>query len=158
MRWGLYNDMKTRPEGEPSLVYFSGIIREGPLVVGLGGSSVHVEGHKGATSTYSRSATPSLVKWLLSGLHKGAPPEKTWWEQTTETHVYQAMAVALHEFPPPSISMQFLAKKLCSGTLNHYEYMIGVDQARMLLGTPIWVAEAPPYFSQENHWGLDDQW
>jgi len=111
---------------------------------------VHVEGHKGATGTYSRSATPALVKWLLSGLHKDAPPEKDWWESRAEKNLYEAMAVALHNFPPPSITMRFLAKTLSRGILNGNEYMIGVKQSKMLLGTPIWVAEASPYSSEEN--------
>jgi hypothetical protein len=61
MRWGLFNDQGTRPQDEPALVYFGGINKEEiPIVVGLGGSSMHVEGHRGATSTYSRSAGPPL--------------------------------------------------------------------------------------------------
>lgn len=157
MRWGLFNDQGTRPQDEPALVYFGGINKEEiPIVVGLGGSSMHVEGHRGATSTYSRSAGPPLVRWLLSAL-KGEEPIRTLWDVENErSEVHVAMAVALHYFPPPSYNLTFLAKTLSTGVLSGYDYMIGVQKARMLLGTPIWVSEAPS--DEENMWGLDDQW
>jgi hypothetical protein len=64
------------------------------------------------------------------------------------------MAVALHYFPPPSYNLTFLAKTLSTGVLSGYDYMIGVQKARMLLGTPIWVSQAPS--DEDNVWGLDD--
>jgi hypothetical protein len=60
------------------------------------------------------------------------------------------MAVALHYFPPPSYNLTFLAKTLSTGVLSGYDYMIGVQKARMILGTPIWVSQAPS--DEENVW------
>lgn len=80
MRWGLYDDMAERPESEPALVYFGGFDKDGPLVVGLGGSARHVTGHQGASSTYSRSAMPVLVKWLLAGIEHGGLPKLPQWD------------------------------------------------------------------------------
>jgi hypothetical protein len=63
MRWGLFNDCETRPKDEPTLVFFGGFEKTISLIVGLGGSSKHVLGHEGATSTWSRSSTPTIVRW-----------------------------------------------------------------------------------------------
>jgi hypothetical protein len=97
MRWGLYNDLETRPAGFPPLVYFGGMPNI-PLVVGLGGSSVHVLGHDGATSTYSRSATPTLVKWLLQGLYDEVRADELHrrLELGFDGDLYEAICVALH--------------------------------------------------------------
>jgi hypothetical protein len=96
------------------------------------------------------------VRWLLSAL-KGEEPIRTLWDVENERgEVQVAMAVALHYFPAPSYNLTFLAKTLSTGVLSGYDYMIGVQKARMLLGTPIWVSEAPS--DEENVWGLGDQW
>ena len=65
MKWGLYGDAG-RPTDEPPLVYFGG--QTETTIFGLGGSTRHVIGFEGATSTSSRSATPYLVAHLLEGL------------------------------------------------------------------------------------------
>jgi hypothetical protein len=61
MKWGLLGDAG-RPTDEPPLVYFGG--RTESTIFGLGGSTRHVIGFEGATSTSSRSATPYLVARL----------------------------------------------------------------------------------------------
>ncbi len=101
MRWGLFDDAGTRPEGEAPLVYFGGFDRDVPLMVGLGGSSKNVIGHEGASSTYSRSATRQIVRWLMAGIDDGKPPEpRPWWDEDDrrgdEYHVFSAMTIALH--------------------------------------------------------------
>lgn len=161
MRWGYYNDCGTRPDDAPALVYFSGFDpTDEPLVVGLGGSFQHVEGHYGATSTWSRSAAPALTNWLISGLKNDQPPSPIWSELYTTTAVYEGMAVALNNFPPTNpVHVQFVAKNLSEGVLEHYDYMLGVPRARMLLGTPLWVASLDLGESEQQRWGLDhDQW
>jgi hypothetical protein len=159
MRWGLYDDLGERPEAEPALVYFGGFDRDVPLVVGLGGSARHVIGHQGASSTYSRSATPVLVKWLLAGIEHGGPPKLPEWDSAFDMHdVYAAIAIAQHYLKPPTQNLEFVAKTLTVGRVNDCEAFIGVASATVILATPLWVAQSPPYLDEENHWGLDDQW
>ena len=159
MRWGLYDDMGERPESEPALVYFGGFDKDGPLVVGLGGSARHVTGHQGASSTYSRSATPVLVKWLLAGIEHGGSPKLPQWDTAFDMHdLYAAIAIAQHYLKPPTQNLEFVAKVLTIGRVDGYEAFIGVSSAKVILATPLWVAQSPPYLDEENHWGLDDQW
>lgn len=161
MRWGLFNDYGKRPDDEPALVYFGGFDKRGPLLVGLGGSSKHVVGHEGASSTYSRSATPILVEWLLAGVQNNAPPELPEWHPANDMHsVYSAMAIALHYLRPPNLRLEFVAKTLSVGDVDGCEMWIGAPKARVILGSPLWVAQAPPYVGSggANHWGLDEGW
>lgn len=158
MRWGLYNDLETRPEGCPPLVYFGGVDPTMPLIVGLGGSSVHVLGHSGATSTYSRSATPTLVKWLVKGLYSEdddfTPQSKrnTW----IDDDPYEAVAVALHYLKPPTQQLQFLAKTLAVGTCSS-EHMTGFPRSIVVLGTPLYVEHADAQ-TETVGFGLDEEW
>ena len=159
MRWGLYDDLGRRPETEPALVYFGGFDKDVPLVVGLGGSARHVTGHQGASSTYSRSATPVLVKWLLAGIEHGGPPKLPKWHSAFDMHdLYAAIAIAQHYLKPPTQNLEFVAKTLSVGRVDACEPFIGVSSAKVILGTPLFVAQAPPYLDEENHWGLDEQW
>lgn len=159
MRWGTFHDNGRRPDDEPALVYFGGFDKTVPLVVGLGGSSKHVIGWEGATSTWSRSATPTIVHWLMAGLQQDAPPKSllSWEEEIEEGELFAAMAIALHHLKPPTQDMEFLAKTLKTGTVRGYESFIGVPSARVILGTPLYVAQAHP-LPDDNRWGLDDQW
>jgi hypothetical protein len=159
MRWGLFDDCGTRPEDEPPLVYFGGFEKTLPLVVGLGGSSKHVVGHEGATSTYSRSCTPVIVKWLFSGLKYGGPPElPAWWDKgAEESELSSAVAVALHYLRPPTQDLEFLAKTLWTGRLYGHEHLTGVLEARVVLGTPLYVAQSHP-MPDEVRFGLDKEW
>ena len=158
MRWGLFNDYGIRPEDEPPLVYFGGYEKTLPLIVGLGGSSKHVVGHEGATSTQSRSATPVIVKWLFSGLKNGGPPKLSAWEmQAEESMLSGAIAVALHELRPPTQNLEFLAKTLWTGTLYGHKHLTGMSEAKVALGTPLYVALSHR-IPDEARFGLDEEW
>lgn len=159
MRWGLFDDRGQRPDDEPALVYFSGFEKTEPLIVGLGGSSKHVVGHEGASGTWSRSSTPVIVRWLVSAVQRDSPPDLPQWgdNQREETELYEAMAIALHYLKPPTQDLEFVAKTLAIGTLFGLEHFTGVPSARVILGTPLYVAQAHP-LPDENTWGLDNQW
>ena len=157
MRWGLYNDHGHRPDDEPPLVYFGGFDSAQKLLVGLGGSTKHVIGHDGATSTYSRSSTPALVRWLFSGMRNDKPPDlPEWWDmRAEEDEVYQAMAIAQHYLRPPTQELEFFAKTLVIGEAHGCAAFIGADSAQAILGTPLFVAQSHP-LPDDNRWGLNE--
>lgn len=108
MRWGIFQDQR-RPEDEPPLVYFGAFA--GDTILGLGGSTRHVLGSEGISSTTSRSATPFLVHHLLSGL--GYPD--TGWDtfksyDSSECMTYEAVVLATSQLRGPTANMEFLAK------------------------------------------------
>jgi hypothetical protein len=159
IRWGFYNDCDGRPEDEPALVYFGGF--QNNLLLGMGGSSCHVVGHEGATSTWSRSSTPTLVRWLLSGLQKGRRPP-TWDDpRSEESEVFRAMAVAQYYLRPPTQTVEFVAKTIASGEVQGMEPFIGVDKARVILATPLYVAQTDLIqihrFRDTPVWGLTER-
>jgi hypothetical protein len=163
VRWGFYNDCRTRPVDEPALVYFGGF--EDGLLLGMGGSSCHVLGHEGATSTWSRSSTPTLTRWLLSGLEGGRPTSAQWCEvgdlpsmRDEEDEVFRAMTVAQHYLRPPTQTVEFVAKTLAVGEVIGMEPFIGVKKARAILATPLYVALLKPP-NDNPTWGLsEDDW
>lgn len=130
MRWGIYAD-NGRPNDEPPLVYFGGTT--GETVCGLGGSSRHVIGFRGAGNTGSRSVTPYLIAHLLNGLDI---PTKGWnapgLRKDTEQHTREAITAANGYLTGPELQMEFVAKTL----------LIGRD---FLLGTPLYVVEVGPF-------------
>ncbi len=158
MRWGFYNDCNSRPDDEAALVYFGGF--QNDLLVGMGGSSCHVVGHEGATSTWSRSSTPTLVKWLLSGLQKGDRP--TVWDdpRSEENEVFTAMAVAQYYLRPPTQTTEFGAKVIATGYVERLDHFIGTKKARVILATPLYVANTDlsqiQRFRQVSNWGLTE--
>lgn len=157
MRWGLFNDQGNRPEDEPPLVFFGGLEKIDGIVVGLGGSSRHVVGHEGASSTYSRSTTPAIVRWLLAGL-ADAPPPVMWDDVAAERQqVLAGVGIGLHYLRPPTQRLRFLAKTLLSGPLLGHEHLTGLPEARAILGTPLYVSMSQPP-ADEDRWGLDDGW
>ena len=158
IRWGIYNDCEERPEDEPALVYFGGF--DSNLLLGLGGSSCHILGHEGATSTWSRSSTPTLVRWLLSGLHKGKRP-KVWGDRREEEdEVFRAMAVAQYYLRPPTQRVEFVAKTIATGEVTGMQPFIGVEKARAILATPLYVAQLDlaqiHRFRDNPVWGLTE--
>jgi hypothetical protein len=159
MRWGMYNDLELRPEGCPPLVYFGGVDPTVPLIVGLGGSSTHVLGHAGATSTYSRSATPTLVRWLVSGLYNEDDVEQRHRRVKAglDGDLYESIGVALHYLRPPTQQLEFLAKTLAVGKSYGLEHMTGFAETTVVLGTPICVYQAHP-LPDPKLVGLDDEW
>jgi hypothetical protein len=156
MRWGLFDDQGHRPLGEAPLVFFGGIEKEEQIIVGLGGSSKHVVGHEGASSTYSRSTASAIVSWMLAGLADMTPVG--WGDPEGERQqVLAGIGIALHYLRPPTQRLRFLAKTLLAGTIPGHEHMTGFSAARGLLGTPIYVSMVNPP-KNEDRWGLDDQW
>jgi hypothetical protein len=153
VRWGFYNDCHRRPEDEPALVYFGGF--QNDLQLGMGGSSCHVVGHQGATSTWSRSSTPILTKWLLSGLHDCKRPKAWGSMREEEVEVFRAMAVAQHYLRPPTQRVEFVAKTLAIGKVTGMAPFIGVDEAKAILATPLYVAQLDPFLDNPQ-WGLSD--
>jgi hypothetical protein len=153
MRWGMYGDSGMRDPAEGPLVYFGGLEVRSGILLGLGGSSRHVMGHDGATSTYSRSCTPSLVTALIRGMESGVAEPPTDDPRHGEDEVYTAMAIAQHYLRPPTQNLEFFAKTLMSGETYGCASYIGVSNIRAILGTPLYVAPAAPY-PTDNHWGL----
>src|SRR5258705_6197289 len=123
MRWGLFDDAGTRGEGAPALVYFGGLNRAGPVIVGLGGSSSNVVGHDGATGTHSRSNAAAIVRWMLAGIGgNNAPDFAAWGDMDGELQeVLEGVAIALHYLRPPTQDLQFFAKVLLMGTIHRLE-------------------------------------
>jgi len=167
VRWGFYNDCRTRPEDEPALVYFGGFehnLFQHPLLLGMGGSSCHVVGHEGATSTWSRSSTATLTRWLLAGLQTGERPASAQYCEVgdlpsmreEEDEAFGAMAVAQHYLRPPTQEVEFVAKTLAIGEVVGMESFIGVKKATAILATPLYVAQAE-LFNDNQKWGLSDE-
>ena len=159
MRWGLFDDNGTRPEGEAPLVYFGGFDKTIPLIVGLGGSSKHVVGNEGATSTNSRSCTPTIARWLFAGLERDKPPALQGWrdKNSEEQELFAGMAAALHYLRPPTQELEFLAKTLIVGKTYSNKHLTGVPEAKIILGTPLYVVLA--HVAPENsRYGLDKEW
>jgi hypothetical protein len=112
MKWGLYDDSGMRPNNEGPLVYFGGI--QDGMLLGLGGSSHHVIGLYGLSSTGSRSATPVLVAFLRSGLDSGEVPSLYRSVPRDDMgELYEAMALANHYLKEPIQSLEFVAKVIC---------------------------------------------
>jgi hypothetical protein len=113
------------------------------------------------TSTWSRSSTPTLVKWLLSGLQKGERP--TVWDdpRSEENEVFTAMAVAQYYLRPPTQTAEFVAKVITTGYVERLGHFIGTNKARVILATPLYVANTDvaqiQRFRQVSNWGLKER-
>lgn len=108
MRWGVFDDFGERPTGDLPLVYFGGFDKDNSILLGLGGSSKHLVGSQGITNTHSRSNTPSLARALLRGLEYPNPELPEWWDlEDEEDRIFSAMAIAQHNFRPPSQLLEF---------------------------------------------------
>lgn len=154
MRWGIYSENGIGQGDDGPLVYFGGLDNETSTLVGLGGSSKHVVGHEGASGTSSLSYTQKLVAVLLHGLEHGAAPPPLYEDRATEEAViYSAVAIAQHRIRPPTQGLEFLAKTLMVGKAHHVERYIGIASARVIIGTPLYVALASPA-GEHDHWGM----
>lgn len=147
MRWGIYNDSQSRPDNEGPLVYFSGFA-DG-LLIGLGGSSHHIVGCYGLSSTASRSSTPALVQFLRTGLETGEAPAPYWRDRREELdQVYQAMAIANRYLREPTQDLEFVARVICRGDGSGWGLRIeqGKDRepVEAILATPLYVAQVHP--------------
>jgi hypothetical protein len=157
MRWGLFDDHGHRGHEEAPLVFFGGIEKSLPMFVGLGGSSRHLIGYYGATSTHSRSTTRAIVDWIMAGL-EDRESVVPWGDLEGERQMVMAgVAIAIHNLRPPTQKLKFLAKTLLTGTISGHEHITGFPRATGLLGTPLYVSQvdAP---KDEERYGLDDQW
>jgi uncharacterized protein DUF7019 len=143
MRWGLYRGAG-RPDEEPPLVYFGG--RTSNTLFGLGGSSKHVIGNFGASSTGSRSVTPHLVAHLLQGL--GVPQDG--WNTIRnlgdefDYDTCSAIALATDHLKGPEQILEFYAKTLWTGRFTD-PYSGTKGMTDVVLGSPIFVSLASPY-------------
>lgn len=142
MRWGIFKDTG-RPDGEPPLVYFGGKTVE--TIFGFGGSTYHVVGVQGASSTGSRSVTPYLVAHLLEGLDINPQGWNAWFEEEGREHqTFQAVAAASHQLRPPDQNMEFFTNTLLTGKVKHP--LFTEDKIlKCVLGSPLYVAMAAPY-------------
>jgi len=142
MRWGMYADDGLRPSDQGPFVYFGAIHDD--ILLGMGGSSHHVEGWYGVTATGSRSATPALVQFLLSAVDTGDRPD--WFQREEIDEVFSAMALANHYLMKgPVQQLDFVAKVLCRERyckLKPWEEEIG----RGILATPLYVSQVDPMF------------
>ena len=153
MRWGIYSEDGIGQDDGP-LVYFGGLDNETSTLVGLGGSSKYVVGHEGASGTSSLSYTQKLVAVLLHGLeHGAAPPPLCEVRAAEESLIYSAVAIAQHRIRPPTQGLEFLAKTLMVGKAHGVERYIGIASARVIIGTPLYVALVSQA-SQADHWGM----
>ena len=142
MQWGIYNDSNFRPDNEGPLVWFSGL--EDDFLLGMGGSSCHIEGCYGLTSTGSRSVTSALVHFLRGGIDEGCVSTRLrpWSEPHDEDQeLCEAMALANYYLRGPSQSLEFVAKVLWRGRehMRVRPFTDGYGQA--ILATPLYVAQ-----------------
>jgi hypothetical protein len=66
------------------------------------------------------------------------------------------VAIALHYLRPPTQELEFLAKTLAVGT-THNEHLTGVPEAKVVLGTPLYVVLSHP-MPDDSRYGLDKEW
>jgi hypothetical protein len=160
MRWGLYNDLESRPENTPALVYFGGFDPITPVIVGLGGSSMHVVGHAGATSTYSRSDTPTVVRWISKGLYheRSIDGLQRKLQFGIGGDLFGGVGAALYHLKPPTQQLEFLAKTLSSAKCEGLEYLSGCKETEVVLGIPLYVQQTRPLSEKKTGFGLDDEW
>jgi hypothetical protein len=154
MRWGIYNDSKFRPENEGPLVWFSGL--ENDLLLGMGGSSCHIDGCYGLTATGSRSATPALVHFLRGGMEAGdvSTCRLAWTEAHDEDQeLCSAMALANYYLRGPVQSLEFVAKVLwCRRKYMRIRpFTEGYGQA--ILATPLYVAQTEIMLEDDDNQG-----
>jgi hypothetical protein len=145
MRWGVYDDSKLRPDNEGPLVWFSGI--QNRLLLGLGGSSHHIEGCYGMTSTASRSSTAALVNFLRTGMETGETKSlrRPWHEpHDYDCEIGSAMALANHYLRGPVQNLEFVAKVLWSGDPTEIIPWDSDGHGRAILATPLYVAQVDP--------------
>ena len=142
MRWGLFDDHNIRPNTEGPLVYFSCLV--GKLLIGLGGSSLHIGNPFGISSTNSRSSTPALCAWLRAGLDTGDRPPSHYREsEYSELYeISEAMAFANEYLEGPTQDVEFVARVLKRGegaVLRPGQRR--EERGEVILGTPLYVSQ-----------------
>jgi len=129
------------------------------LLLALGGSSKHVVGHEGAANTYSRSSTPALVDALYRGIESGQYEPRPYAEDESaeEDRVYRAIAIAQHYLRPPTQSLEFFAKTLMVGKTHDIEQYVGIEDAKVILGTPLCGKKQPHSKTKLVYFGFDNR-
>lgn len=139
MRWGIYEDDGMRPSNQGPFVYFGSDSDD--VLLGMGGSSHHVESWYGVTATGSRSATPALVEFLLHGIDIGERPlrfERA--DRQDMEKLYEAMALANHYLRGPVQNLEFVAKVLCRDEQCRIKPW-GPELGAAILATPLYVRQ-----------------
>ena len=154
MKWGIFNDEGFRPDTEGPLVYFSCLV-DG-LLLGLGGSSVHIGNPYGIGGTSSRSSTAALCGWLRCGLDNGEHPPCRHHESLHDEmyEILEAMDLANHYLKAPTQNVEFVAKVLCRREgyalhpLNREKRgeVIVETPLEVILGTPLYVSQVDRMF------------
>ena len=143
MRWGLYDEGEQRPQTTGPLVYFSCL--QDSVLLGLGGSSHHIVGCNGITSTSSRSVTPVLVSFLQAGLETGKmPPVYRDSPREERGHLYEAMALANSYLKGPVQYLEFVAIVLVRDDQCRLEPYANSERGEAILATPLYVSQVHP--------------
>jgi hypothetical protein len=143
LKWG---DYAAGWDEKSPVVYFGG--ETDRTIVGLGGSSKHIIGSQGETSSHSHSATPFLIKFLAEELGlQGSKKLK----QAEEDIKYlgdgrfspiTAVELATLQMNGPEQRLEFLAKKLMYGPVQRYDDEPEYRDKHVLLATPLYMALA----------------
>ena len=146
MRWGIFNDEGFRPNTEGPLVYFSCL--DDGLLLGLGGSSVHIGNPYGIGGTSSRSSTPALCMWLRCGLDTGEIPPNRYKESLGDEmyDIAEAMALANHYLKAPTQNVEFVAKVLWRREGYALHPLDREERGEVILGTPLYVSQIDRLF------------
>ena len=149
MKWGLFDDHSFRSDTEGPLVYFSCLV--GKLLIGLGGSSIHVGNPYGIGATSSRSSTPVLCAWLRAGSDTGSRPPSHY-RESVDSELYEisdAMAWANHYLRGPHQDVEFVARVLNRGrgVLDPWQRE---ERGEVILGTPLYVSQVNSVYVETN--------
>ncbi len=141
MRWGIFADEGFRSNTEGPLVYFSCLV-DG-LLLGLGGSSVHIGNPYGIGGTSSRSSTAALCEWLRCGLDTGEIPPNRHKESLGDEmyDIAEAMALANHYLKAPTQNVEFVAKVLWRGEGYPLHPSDREERGEVILGSPLYVSQ-----------------
>ena len=135
MKWGLFDDHNLRQDTDGPLVYFSCL--DDGLLIGLGGSSVHVGSPYGIGATSSRSCTAALYNWLVSGLNTGNRPLN----HHFDSEIVEGMVFANHYLKGITQEVEFVAKVLWRGKGCRLQPHDNECTGEVILGTPLYVAQ-----------------
>lgn len=139
MRWGIFDDNSFRPNTEGPLVYFSCLVEE--VLIGLGGSSIHVSNPYGIGATGSGSSAPALYAWLRTGSETGDRPDRRTMYSDELYEIAEAMALANHYLKGPTQNVEFVAKVLNRGTGYNLRPWKREEKGEVILGTPLYVSQ-----------------
>ena len=139
MRWGIFDDSSFRTCTEGPLVYFSCIV-DG-MLMGLGGSSIHISNPYGISSTGSRSSTAALYAWLRAGSDSGNRPDRVSLYGDELYEIAEAMALANYYLKGPTQYVEFVAKVLMRGEAYNLRPFQREERGEVILSTPLYVSQ-----------------